>query len=550
MEEPSFTQRRPGWEIAVALLALAIASAVWTVGYNESYFVFPDAVDYAQMGAELREGHGFATRQIFPMEAPWLKARGYLNGAYWPNLHRFPLPTLAHAGAQMFFRSPIDAAIFQSGLWYLLSLPLVFLLARRCMGLAGALLCMLFVAGDPHLFENSYMGMGEPLATLILLCAVYVAVCWPARAATWATLGVICGLAYLARTNFVYLTPFAMAWAFGQGRWRAAGLALAGSLVAVSPWLLRNILVAGSPGFSFMSAYTLAWGAVPGTLLYHLHDAPSTPGGMMALYGSAIRAKAMANFLPNILSMSFWGDMFQAKSWMYPLERSQGVFAIPFLFLCLVSLFHSAARPCRALPWAVLLLVGGNFLLMCMANHEARYYAPFRPLVIIAGMAALLALIGLVNKTPYRRALAVGTLVALAGVAITQYYSVAAAHQAVRDAETQPFPPLSPEDLQAYARLREITEPGTIFASDVSDEVALFTERRAIRLPEIPTELLELDQDFLPIDYVLAGRRTLSWRRVQYGYKPYAEFFESPEFLARFERVEELPNGTILFRRI
>ena len=207
MEEPSFTQRRRGWDIAVALLALAIASTIWAFGYNESYFIFPDAIDYAQMGAELREGHGFATRQIFPMQAPWLQANGYLQNAYWPNLHRFPLPTMAHAAAQWIFTNPVTAAIVQGGLWYLLSLPLVFLLARRCMRLPGALLCTLFAAGEPHLFENSYMGMGEPLATLILLGAVYVALCGPTRPVAWILLGLLCGLAYLARTNFVYLTP-------------------------------------------------------------------------------------------------------------------------------------------------------------------------------------------------------------------------------------------------------------------------------------------------------------------------------------------------------
>ena len=58
----------------------------------------PDGFDYAQIGREILRGHGFGSQQaIYALHLEFLTERDLLTET-WPNLHRFPLPSLVLAG--------------------------------------------------------------------------------------------------------------------------------------------------------------------------------------------------------------------------------------------------------------------------------------------------------------------------------------------------------------------------------------------------------------------------------------------------------------------
>jgi len=118
-------------EYVIAFLLFIVATLIWIWGFNTNYFGNRDAHDYAQMGRELSNGNGFSTLQIFPRHIPFLQKKNYLDKKSWPNLHRFPLPSILNAFFYKMTKDIIKAAVMQSGVAFLLSVPVLFLLATR-----------------------------------------------------------------------------------------------------------------------------------------------------------------------------------------------------------------------------------------------------------------------------------------------------------------------------------------------------------------------------------------------------------------------------------
>jgi 4-amino-4-deoxy-L-arabinose transferase-like glycosyltransferase len=154
----------------------------------------------------------------------------------------------------------VGNAAFRAG-----AVVLVYLLARRCFGHRAALFGAGLYLLDP--WEWFWVGyvMKEPLAVPLFLLAVWLV----ARCAEWLTpgralaAGAAIGLATLARfANLALAVAAGLVLATAlfrarRGRWewvgRAAGLfacLLAGLLVVLSPWLIRNWRLFGQPIFS------------------------------------------------------------------------------------------------------------------------------------------------------------------------------------------------------------------------------------------------------------------------------------------------------------
>ncbi len=73
---------------------------------------------------------GLATKEILPRHVAYLKDRNLLDVDHLPNLYRYPLPTLSNAVAQLVIADPMKASVIQCGIWFLLCIPVFFLLAR------------------------------------------------------------------------------------------------------------------------------------------------------------------------------------------------------------------------------------------------------------------------------------------------------------------------------------------------------------------------------------------------------------------------------------
>jgi hypothetical protein len=118
-------------------------------------------------------------------------------------------------------------------------------------------------------------------------------------------------------------------------------------------------------------------------------------------------------------------------------------------------------------------------------------------------------------------------------------------------------PRRSPAALFASVRkLAESIEEDAVVASAESFMFALLAERRSVRLPDDPADLLEIDERYLPIDYVFLSRRVMSGRKpvserkqVYSSYEAYISFIKTQAFKSRYELVRRLPERGGLYRR-
>ena len=523
------------------LVISLLVAALWFWGFNTHSFNRRDAFDYAQLARQVYRGEGLSTLQIFPRHIPYFHAQGILDASHWPNLYRNPLVAITGAAFQWFFESTTVAMVIQSGFWHLASVALLFWLAKEITNLEVAMLSALFFASDPVVLLYSYGGMTESLATFLLLLFFIIIISERLKAWRWLLLGAISILAYLSRTQLILLAPLALVFAWTKApkgkRVSAILLILAGMSLPLIPWSIRNLQMAGDPLFSFTTTRNLVLDAVPGhsDLEMQLY-APADLFSVADLYGSAILTKFLSNVAANIFSPQYWANSFRRTPIFLPL----------FAFVSLLRLSSSSGEKYRFLVWTTLALILATFLLISLTVYSVRSYVMFRPLIIMIGINEIIALI---RRTFASRTIRIGISTLLLLLAGYMLVSAASDH---RDIPA----PLSQFDQKAYDILNGRTEEGSLIGSDISEQVSLFTGRRTLRLPAEPAELLEIDMEYIQVDYVLLSRDLMIGSYAEDNdpgyhetYQNYEEFSRMPEFLDVYFLDERLPNGSLLFRR-
>jgi len=140
-------------------------------------------------------------------------------------------------------------------------------------------------------------------------------------------------------------------------------------------------------------------------------------------------------------------------------------------------------------------------------------------------------------------------IVILIGLGLFQLGSVVIAHN-------NSLPAQSEFDLKTYNILMDETNEETLIASDISERISAMTERRTLRLPSNPAELLEINQNYLPVDYVLLSKDLVRGdlsdpdeQGYHETYDNYVHFVTTPEFLEVYDYEGRLPNGAELYIR-
>jgi 4-amino-4-deoxy-L-arabinose transferase-like glycosyltransferase len=172
-----------------------------------------DGLDYAQIAREISEGHGFSSRQaIYALHLRFLEQRDLLDAA-WPNLHRFPLLSIATAGLFRVFGAGSFGVHLTGILALAITSGILHLWARQCLGPWPAAATTWVLTFNASLYFGVQAGMPESLACLFTTASLYLL--WrgsrSSRAATWGGVGGALGLATLARTNVITLIPFVVA---------------------------------------------------------------------------------------------------------------------------------------------------------------------------------------------------------------------------------------------------------------------------------------------------------------------------------------------------
>ena len=253
---PGPTSRR--FRIAL-LLILVVAGAVRTtfiLAVARHDHTFYDAGYYELQARQIGKGHGYNDPFLFLPGA----SHKSVPAADHPPLTVFAiLPVIATGDALGFAESTTQLIVrFQMLLTGLAGIVLMALLARRLAGDTAGLIAAGIAALYPYLWVNDGLIMSESLAVLAVVGALLLTfrLADDARVRTALALGLVCGVAALARAELILLAPLlalpllrtwrARPWA---ERLKPVAVVAAGAVLVVGPWVAFNLSRFDEPTF-------------------------------------------------------------------------------------------------------------------------------------------------------------------------------------------------------------------------------------------------------------------------------------------------------------
>nr|MCS5574241.1 glycosyltransferase family 39 protein [Pseudomonadales bacterium] len=252
MTSPSQTRRLDRKLLAVLLLGLLVRGAVlWQ--YRDT--LTRDDDNYGEIATNLRQ------QSIF----------GLGQQTATPTAFRPPLYPLLLAATMIYEKiTPLQVGVLHL-LLGLLTILLVYQLARQYRLPRAAPLAALLVAIDPILLYQSTRIMTETLATLLAVATLYC-LSHLNQQRRWTTAlgsGCVLGLSILCRPTFlvwlllclVVLVALEPKW---RQRWQLGGALLAGAVLVITPWTIRNMMQFNRPiALTTHGGYTLLLGNNP-----------------------------------------------------------------------------------------------------------------------------------------------------------------------------------------------------------------------------------------------------------------------------------------------
>lgn len=238
----------PRW-FRLALAAITVAGAAgwvaYAVGADVPRLAFNDARNFHLLADGLASGEGY----VRPVER--VELGGSVATAEYPPL----FPAVLSIGSRLGFDGFGDHQAL-AALLAATAIPLTGLLGRRLGGPVAGLASAALVALHPMLVQLGASMMSEalylPLVVAILLATLRARDL--GRAAPWAGVGVLAGLAALTRGEGVVVGGIVAAVALAadaridrRRAWRHAGAVVLGLLVVVVPWSVERTMETGAP---------------------------------------------------------------------------------------------------------------------------------------------------------------------------------------------------------------------------------------------------------------------------------------------------------------
>lgn len=482
----------------------------WIIRFNfNTYYNYKDNMDYSQMGAQILSGNGFSTGQLFPGFLQFLKERELLEQQHWPNLHRFPLPPLSNAFFQLFFE-PMKAGIVQSGFWFLISIPAIFMIIHRLVNFPTTILCILFFYLDS--LKASYSGLSESLSTFLLLLLVYFSFfskCNNSRKSIYS--GFFLGLLLLTRTTFIYLLPVLILYFIAKSFPKKKILLFSTLTVAVMlPWLLRNSFLTGNPLFSFSNARGLS-----------IPLQPIDPVKTLKFNHSIAKIVATEN---RAIIMNFVRNIRKIVDIRFPLLEAVGILAfVSLLFFFLTKKQKITEYACYCFTIYIL-----NFLVYSLFQLDKRYFQPLKPLFLILFIWTFFLFFQQYKTQKLGYFLLSGLFIFLLITSDSQSIH--------RNKDVL-------KEVSEIKSLSKMIDKDSIVVSDISHKITLLSKRKSIRLPINPKELEEINNNYLKIDYLV-----LSYQ-LPGQYKQYIPYLKDSPPLPNFIKIPSQSSLYIIFKR-
>jgi hypothetical protein len=452
-----------------------------------------DTLLQADLGRQLARGEGFTTQVNLPQSAAFLQSRGvrFDPARPYPELHHAPLYPLAIAGGLRLFPSSVREGWLSSiqpppdgygGDYYLLALNLLLLwlcaflawwLGRRLFspmaGLVAGLALLLSVGAWEHVLAVD----GALLVAALVLGAFHcvhsvetdLGVGRAPGLLPVAGLGLLSGLLFLADykagfAGLVFLGWLALRRGLGL-RSAAFWIALGACLAPCLPWLLRNLMLTGSP-------VGLAWQS----LALRVGDTTADPGTWLTSLSAGelpLSANKLGNKLLTSLQEALRGGLWTAGA---PLLIAF------FIAGCLYQFRDVVVNRCR---WLLLAVLGLWLLGHALCGSGLSGAAPefcLSPLLMILGAGFFEVLLGSSAAVAARPRLAAALLLAVGSLPLL--------HEALEPRRIHfHYPPYFPSLFQGVHQELVQRSPGRLHGlmSDVPAGVAWYGDQRVWAQP-------------------------------------------------------------------
>lgn len=247
--------KREQWRRVVSVLLLFGGLAMVYLVFNASRFQElgdVNAMDYAQIARHVARGDGFITSFIKPISL--IHSQSIERH---PDLTHPPLHVYWVAGMMRLFGATDRAASHAGGLAFVLTIPLVFLLALRMFDWRTAILATALCGTHITLLGYAVSGLEASLLGLLvtaLVLVLHTAARTEGNELPWvAAAGLLMGLIYM--TKYIWLVGalpvLVLLWLLRpERRLLRAAIFVALIFVVAAPWLYRNYLLTGHPFFT------------------------------------------------------------------------------------------------------------------------------------------------------------------------------------------------------------------------------------------------------------------------------------------------------------
>lgn len=412
----------------------------------------PDAMRYAGIAEKLVDGKGFLDCQVWPRQLLYNPQPPFYANRI-PPLHPAIISLLFMA-----FGVHESMVALASGIFFVLSVPLVALLARELFGNEVALLSGVILLLDRTVLQYSISGLTEVTFGFFLILSVFLLV----KGHPGFT-GVAFAVAYLTRPGaVVFLFPLVAYVALSRKAWADVATFLAGFLVFVSPYLIWRYVRFGDPFLEVDASLLLVNTSIfPGATIVRSLEPVSIIGQVLAHPGAVL--------LKTIGGLQGYYNSFFRLTNPYLLA----LFVVALLRFGNDKRFGGPVRKTCVLVFA-LFAVDGIVSAATSPEEGLRFFVPLLPFVAIFASALLVSLLREQRVTQSVFAAAC-LLVAVFVTWPTFYYDY---HRG--DKVTYPYN-------SAWATfgnvLRTKTADNAIVISDIPNELCWYGNRQVLDLP-------------------------------------------------------------------
>jgi 4-amino-4-deoxy-L-arabinose transferase-like glycosyltransferase len=485
--EPSEVRFRT-WALVIAML---IGPPLLLFIYDKTMFpglTNPDALDFAQVGRNLSEGRGFVTNFIRPIAlTPGANPLALPDGWHGP-LYPF---LLALSFGLLGAKDTVAAGV--SGLFYLLTIPLVFLLGRRVFNYTVGVISASIFTCNALLLEYAASGLHITLYIFLMTALLYVMyVIAKARSeeaerpalltGKCVLAGVLTGLLYLTDPIFFWVMPFvAGAIVFMGPRRQLRALAMFGIPLAllVLPWMVRNNTLTGNP-------------------IFGMHGRDIRLGTQGHYPGVSVYRVFPEDLAPSV-------DLFKAVVEKILLGAGQAIEAFPeisaswvlaFFLPCLLFRFTDPATNIlrRIMMWCFVGLLAG----MLLFQVEMQVFVAIIPTMLVFAVAYLLHLI---QQAALPRS---GSAVVSSLLALAVLYPLASD----MTLKAKPLPIVERTSALALGKAMNRKE---IVVTDQPWSVAWYAGRPALWIPSSDIRLQHFHESHVGLRWIFLTERTMDY---------------------------------------